>query len=86
MPITGGKDTRSVSGMSFDSHPAEWTNDGKYIVVAKGKRNLKLHLHHRDGGSGTELIKEPKSLKIVEPAIGKDDRYIWYARRTNSWQ
>ena len=36
---------------------AEWTNDGKYIVVAKGKRNLKLHLHHRDGGSGTELIK-----------------------------
>ena len=130
MPITGGKATRSVSGMSFDSHPkfspdgkdilfisdrtggynawikniesgdstqvtkgdnndmqsAEWTNDGKYIVVAKGKRNLKLHLHHRDGGSGTELIKEPKSLKIVEPAIGKDDRYIWYARRTNSWQ
>ena len=87
MPITGGKATRFISGMSFDSHPkfspdgkdilfisdrtggynawikniesgdstqvtkgdnndmqsAEWTNDGKYIVVAKGKRNLKLH-------------------------------------------
>ena len=84
--VESGDSTQVTTGDNNDMQSAEWTNDGKYIVVAKGKRNLKLHLHHRDGGSGTALIKEPKSLKIVEPAIGKDDRYIWYASRTSSWQ
>ena len=84
--IESGDSTQVTKGDNNNMQSAEWTHDGKYIVVVKGKRNLKLHLHHRDGGSGTELIKEPKSLKIVEPAFGKDDRYIWYARRTNSWQ
>ncbi|HIK87485.1 MAG TPA: amidohydrolase, partial [Alphaproteobacteria bacterium] len=84
--IQSGDSLQVTKGNTNDMQSAEWTNDGEYIVVAKGKRNLKLHLHHRDGGSGTELIKEPKSLKIVEPTFGENDRYIWYANRSNSWQ
>ena len=64
---------------------AEWTPDGKYLVVSKGGRVLQLHLFHKDGGGGIQLIKKPESLQTVEPAFGKDDRYIWYARRTGAW-
>jgi len=28
---------------------ADWSPDGNYIAVSKGKRNLKLHLYHKDG-------------------------------------
>ena len=81
------KDTLQVTkGNNDDMQSAEWTPDGNYIVASKGKRNLKLHLHHREGGTGVQLIKEPDNLKTVEPAFGKDERYIWYSRRTNSWQ
>ena len=81
------KDTSQVTKGNSDSmQSAEWTPDGNYIVASKGKRNLKLHLHHREGGSGVQLIKKPDNLKTVEPAFGKDEKYIWYSRRTNSWQ
>ena len=65
---------------------ADWTKDGDYLIIAKGRRNLKLHMYHKDGGSGVKLIGEPSSLKIVQPEVSHDDRYIWYANRTNSWQ
>ena len=65
---------------------ADWSRDGDYIIVATGRRNLKLHMFHKDGGSGVKLIDEPTSLKIVQPEVSHDDRYIWYAHRSNSWQ
>jgi Tol biopolymer transport system component len=65
---------------------ADWTKDGDYIITAKGRRNLKLHMYHKDGGSGIKLIDKPSSIKITQPAVGSDDRYIWYAHRTSSWQ
>ena len=43
-------------------------------------------MYHKDGGSGVKLIGEPSSLKIMQPEVSHDDRYIWYANRTNSWQ
>lgn len=64
---------------------AEWTPDGEYIVASKGGRNLKLHMYHKDGGSGVQLIKEPDNLKVVEPAFGPDERYIWFAQRRGAW-
>ncbi len=64
---------------------AEWTPDGEYIVVSKGRRNLKLYLHHKEGGGGAQLISKPDNLKVVEPAFGPDGRYIWYAQRTSAW-
>jgi len=64
---------------------ADWAPDGNYITVAKGKRNLKLYLYHKDGGGGTQLIKEPANLKTVEPAFSPDNKYIYYSRRTGAW-
>lgn len=64
---------------------AEWTPDGNYIVGSRGIRNFKLHLFHKDGGSGAQLISKPDNLKVVEPAFGPDNRYIWFAQRTGGW-
>jgi Tol biopolymer transport system component len=80
------KDSLQVTKGSTDNvQSAEWTADGKYIVVSKGRRNLKLYLFHKDGGSGAQLISKPDNLKAVEPAIGADERYIWFAQRTGAW-
>ncbi len=65
---------------------AEWTPDGKYIIASKGGRVLKLHMYHKDGGSGIQLTKKPDPLQTIEPAFGSDDRYVWFARRFGSWQ
>jgi Tol biopolymer transport system component len=64
---------------------AEWTPDGNYIVGSRGIRNFKLWLFHKDGGSGAQLISKPDNLKVVEPAFGSDNRYIWFAQRTGAW-
>ena len=64
---------------------ADYSPDGNYIAVSKGKRNLKLYLYHKDGGGGTQLIKEPANLKIVEPAFSPDNKYIYYSSRRGSW-
>ncbi|MBC3539074.1 amidohydrolase family protein [Rufibacter sediminis] len=80
------KKTRQISKSKNENfQAAEWTPDGEYLVVSQGRRNLKLHLYHKDSGSGTQLIKTPETLKTVEPAFGKDPRYIWYSRRTGGW-
>lgn len=60
----------------------DWTPDGQYIVVT---RNMKLHLYHRDGGSGQQLIREPAQLRTLGAAVSSDGRYIWYAQRTGQW-
>lgn len=64
----------------------EWTPDGNYLVVSKGRRNLKLFLYHKDGGSGVQLIKKPEGAKFIEPAFGPDGRYIWFSRRNSDWE
>lgn len=81
------KDTVQVTkGDTFKIQSAQWSPDGNYIVVSKGTRNLKLHLYHKEGGGGKQLLKEPESLKAVEPEFSPDGRYIWYAKRTSAWQ
>jgi len=65
---------------------AEWTPDGKYIIAAKGIRTMKLHMYHKDGGGGIQLIKKPDGLQTLEPAFGSEERYIWFSRRTGAWQ
>lgn len=65
---------------------AEWTPDGKYLIVAKGGRVLQMHMFHKDGGGGIQLIKEPSALQTIEPAFGGDERYIWVSRRFGAWQ
>lgn len=81
--------TREFTQITKDSdkhyQSAEWTPDGDYIVASKGGRNLKLHMYHKDGGGGIQLIKKPDNLKVVEPAFGPDERYIWFAQRRGAW-
>ncbi|MCC1485073.1 amidohydrolase family protein [Winogradskyella immobilis] len=64
---------------------AEWSPDGNYIVVAKGKRTLRLHLYHKDGGGGARLITQPGGLKTIEPAFSYDGKLIYYSRRNGAW-
>ncbi|NER15205.1 amidohydrolase family protein [Leptobacterium flavescens] len=68
-----------------EAQSADWSPDGDYIAVSKGKRNLKLYMYHREGGGGAQLIKEPANLKVVEPAFSHDGRYIYYSRRFGGW-
>jgi len=86
MDLESEETTQVTKGNNDNIQSAEWTPDGKYIVASRGTRNLKLHLYHKDGGSGAQLIKKPENLKTVEPAFGADERYIWFARRTGAWQ
>jgi len=64
---------------------AAWTPDGNYIVYSKGRRVNKLYMIHKDGGSGTQLIDEPASLKVIDPAVSSDGKKIYYSFRTGSW-
>lgn len=64
---------------------AEWTPDGDYIVGAKGRRNIKFNIYHKDGGGGSPLISKPKNLKVIDPAFGHDGKLLYFSRRNNSW-
>lgn len=64
---------------------AEWSPDGEYIVVARGRRSHKLFMYHKDGGGGFQLIKAPAGLKTIEPTFSPDGRYIYYSRRNGAW-
>ena len=62
--------------------------DGRYVAASKGETRLgavKLWLGHIDGGSGSVLTPEPDQLKTTGAAFTPDGRYIWHARRMNSW-
>ncbi len=81
------KETKQITkGNTFNMQSAEWAPNGKYIVVSKGTRNLKLYLYHIEGGSGTQLIKKPNDLKVHEPVFSPDGQYIWFSQRKGAWQ
>ena len=81
------KEPRQLTkGNTHDIQSADWAPDGKYIVVSKGKRNKKLYLYHKDGGSGAQLIKKPDNLKTVEPTFDPSGRYIYFSHRRNAWE
>ena len=81
------KDTIQLTeGNTFKIQSADWSPDGNYIAVSKGTRNFKLHLYHKEGGEGTQLISEPEKLKISEPTFSNDGRLIWFSQRIGAWQ
>ncbi|MEX0846132.1 MAG: amidohydrolase, partial [Balneolaceae bacterium] len=75
--VTKGGNTRYTN--------AEWMPDGEYIVASKGGLTPKLWLFHKKGGSGTALIGEPENLKITDPAVTPDGRFIYYSQRNGAW-
>ena len=71
-----------TKGNTFKMQSADWSPNGNYVVVSKGTRNFKLHLYHKEGGKGTQLISEPENLKTSEPTFSADGRHIWFSQRT----
>ena len=43
-------------------------------------------MYHREGGTGVQLIEEPDNARTMGAAFGANERYIWYGRRTGTWQ
>ena len=74
----------------------EWTPDGNYIVASRTTGVLgsvyELWLYHKDGGSGTAMIKSGPpgpaggspfrgpGWNTLGAAFGTDPRYVWVAR------
>ncbi len=65
---------------------ADWSPDGTYVVGAKGRRNIKLHLYHHESGSGAQLIKKPASLKAIDPFFSPDGQHIYFSKRKGAWE
>ena len=75
-------------GNNFRFQSPIFTLDGNYIIAARaGIRSgvHKLWMYHVDGGSGTEFMDTPNTLKTIEPAFGGDDRYLWFSQRMSDW-
>lgn len=64
---------------------AEWSTDGNYVFVSKGRRIHKLYMYHREGGRGAQLINDPAPLKVIDPAVGPEGRFVYFSRRNGAW-
>lgn len=64
---------------------ADWSTDGDYIVAAKGRRSIKLHLYHQKRGSGAQLIDKPAALKCIDPVFSADGKAIYFSKRKGAW-
>lgn len=79
--------TRITRGERSSFQSPEWTPDGNYIVATRqGPGQGKLWMYHREGGGGIQLIEDPANARTTGAAFGADDRYMWYGRRTGTWQ
>ena len=85
MELESGDSTQISKEKTDYLQSAEWTPDGNYLIVSRGRRTNKLYMYHKDGGSGVQLISKPENLKAIEPAFGNDERYIWFSRRNGDW-
>lgn len=63
----------------------DWSPNGELFVVAKGRRNFKLHIMHQDGGQGTAIVDEPRNLKAIDPEFSAEGDKIYYSRRSGGW-
>lgn len=85
MNLETKEETQVTKASNEEMVNGEWSPDGKYIVVSRGRRNFKLHLHHKDGGGGVKIIGEPNNIKAIDPVFSADGRYVYFSRRFNSW-
>ena len=85
MDLANKEDKQITKEKKHNFFSAEWTNDGEYLVGCKGRRNIKMHIYHKDGGAGSQLFSEPKNIKAIDPAFGADGKLLYFSRRNNSW-
>jgi Tol biopolymer transport system component len=85
-----GKDTLQLTkGIgSFFISPT-WSNDGQYIAVSREaplQGLAKIWLYNVHGGTGLKLVDGSPGTRMMGPAFGNDDRYVWYETRFGSWE
>lgn len=85
MDLSTKEETQVSKDSRHNFFSAEWTPDGDYIVGAKGRRNIKFTIYHKEGGSGSQLFGEPKNLKVIDPAFGADGKLLYFSQRRNAW-
>lgn len=85
MNLESKEQTQLTKDSNQNYFSAEWTPDGEYIIGAKGRRNIKLHIYHKDGGSGAQLIDKPEYLKTTDPAISPDGKLVYFSQRRGAW-
>ena len=81
-------DTVQVTeGKNASYQSPEWTPDGDYVLATKRPPGAgKIWMYHVDGGSGVEVTKEDNGIRTTGAAFGSDERFIWYAQRSGSWE
>jgi Tol biopolymer transport system component len=85
MDLSSKEDTQISKEQKNNFFSVAWSPDGDYLVGAKGRRNIKLHLYHKDGGGGAPLISEPKGLKAIDPFFGADGKTLYFSQRNGAW-
>ncbi|QCW99356.1 amidohydrolase family protein [Aggregatimonas sangjinii] len=83
--LASKKETQVTEEKKHNFFSAEWTPDGEYLVGAKGRRNIKPHIYHKDGGSGSQLVDKPKEIKLIDPAFSADGKLLYFSQRKSSW-
>ncbi|HXV91306.1 MAG TPA: amidohydrolase, partial [Gemmatimonadales bacterium] len=89
LALADGRATPLTTGVASSYLSPEWTPDGRYLVVSRAAplQGLeKLWLYHVDGGTGLPLVRQPPGLRMLGPAFGPSERYVYYARRNGAWQ
>lgn len=89
MNADGTDPVQLTKGIGSTYLSPDWTPDGQYIVVSRSAPLSgleKLWLFHVRGGTGLPLVEGPGGLKMMGPAMGPDERYVWYAQRFGAWQ
>ncbi len=89
LSVADGDAVQITKGVASRYLSPDWTPDGQYIVVSRAAplQGLeKLWLYHVKGGTGLPLVQSPAALRMLGPALGPDERYVWYAQRSGAWQ